>query len=137
MLYKKIKFKLFSDGRGDLVPIEIGNQKYDVPFEVKRCYFISVPTNENKAVRGKHAHKNLKQVIVCLNGSFTLRLLNRNGEEESIRLSKKDEGIYIENLVWRELNNFSDNCVILVLANQHYDKDDYITDINEFLAFVE
>ncbi|CAL2075086.1 FdtA/QdtA family cupin domain-containing protein [Tenacibaculum sp. 190524A02b] len=133
MLHKKIEFKLFSDGRGDLVPIEIGSDEYDIPFEVKRCYFISVPTNDNGAIRGKHAHKNLKQVIICLNGSFVLRLVGTNGKEEKIMLSKKDEGIYIENLVWRELMDFSENCVILVLASEHYDAEDYITDFDEFL----
>ncbi|CAA0179541.1 FdtA/QdtA family cupin domain-containing protein [Tenacibaculum maritimum] len=135
MLYKRINFKEFSDGRGELVPIEIGADNYDISFEVKRCYFISVPTNDDGAIRGKHAHKNLKQVIICLNGSFTLRLLDRFGREEELVLSKKNEGIYIEDLTWRELKNFSENCVILVLASEHYSEEDYIRNFEEFLNY--
>jgi dTDP-4-dehydrorhamnose 3,5-epimerase-like enzyme len=136
-LYKKITFKNFSDGRGELIPIEIGSENFDIPFEVKRCYFISFPTNENGAVRGKHAHKNLKQVIVCLNGSFTLRLIDRFGNEENIILKAKNTGILIENLIWRELKNFSKNCVILVFADHHYNAEDYIVDFKEFLNITD
>lgn len=137
-LFKRLSFREFTDGRGELVPIEIGraSEGFDIPFEVKRCCFISVPTNENNAVRGKHAHRNLEQVIICMNGSFTLVLDNGIDEKVELKLTHKNEGIYIKDLIWRELKSFSENCVILVLSSQHYDEHDYIKDYSEFKAIV-
>lgn len=134
MLYKKVRFKTFSDGRGDLVPIEIGSNfaNADIPFDVERCYFISIPTNDDNAVRGKHAHFDLEQIIVCVNGSFTLDLDDGRGEKESVFLSNNTEGVYIKDLVWRELRDFSADCVILVFASKHYNERDYIRDYDEF-----
>jgi len=135
MLYQKKVFKEFSDGRGELVPLEIGRSfnGADIPFDVKRCYFISVPTNEGNAVRGRHAHYNLEQMIICMNGSFNLRLEDGKGEVSEVYISKKNEGIYIKSLVWRELSDFSENCVILVLASQHFNESDYIRDYEKFI----
>ena len=139
MIYKKLNFKKFSDGRGDLVPLEIGKDfpKADIPFDVERCYFISVPTNDDNALRGRHAHKDLEQVIICINGSFTLDLDDGKGNKESINLSHNAEGIYIKNLIWRELRNFSKECTILVLASKHYNEHDYVKDYREFLGMVK
>ena len=137
-MFKKIYFKKYSDGRGDLVPIEIGAdfQNADIQFDVKRCYFISTPTNEKNAIRGKHAHYDLEQVIICMNGSFNLVLDDGKGNRESVFLSNNSEGVYVKNLIWRELMNFSENCVILVLASKHYNENDYIRDYNKFLKIV-
>jgi len=135
MFFEKLEFNKFSDGRGDLVPLEFGAdfKNWDIPFDVKRCYFISAPTNDDGAVRGKHAHFNLEQVIICLHGSFRLDLENQDGLKKSFMLSKPNEGIHIKKgLVWRELKNFSSNCVALVLSSEHYDKEDYIRNYDEF-----
>ncbi|MFZ3073207.1 MAG: FdtA/QdtA family cupin domain-containing protein [Thermodesulfobacteriota bacterium] len=134
LLYRKINFKKFTDGRGDLVPLEMGRDR-DIPFDVKRCYFISNPTNDG--IRGRHAHRSLEQVIVCLNGSFTLSLDDGKGGREDIVLDRDDFGIHIKDLVWRELKGFSEKCVILVLADSHYHAGDYIHDYNEFLKAVK
>ena len=133
MLYRKVNFKKFTDGRGDLVPLELGRER-DIPFDVKRCYFISNPTNDG--IRGRHAHRNLEQVVVCLNGSFTLTLDDGKGAKEDILLDRDDFGIHIKDLVWRELKGFSKNCVVLVFADNHYDEDDYIRNYDSFLKVV-
>ena len=134
--WKKIKFKRFSDGRGDLVPLEFGEAfpKSDIPFEVKRCYYITAPTNDDGAIRGRHAHKKLNQVIICLTGFFTLTLEAVNGKRADFFLNDNTTGIIIADHtpVWRELSNFSPNCVIIVLASEHYNPDDYINDYNTF-----
>ena len=119
-MYQRLAFKKFSDGRGDLVPIEFGqkNNPTEVPFDVKRCYYISAPTND--AVRGKHAHHDLEQVIICIHGSFTL-VLDDGSKREEIFLDNNHTGIHIKSPIWRELKGFSKGCVILVLASQHYD----------------
>ncbi len=136
-MFNTIKFNKFSDGRGDLVPIEFGTEfkESNIPFKVKRCYFISAPTNDDGAIRGKHAHYSLEQVIICVHGSFTLDLDDGKGIKESIHLSEDDIGVHIKKgLVWRELRDFSPNCVVLVFASEHYDENDYI---HEFSVFKE
>lgn len=135
-MYRIINFKKFSDGRGDLVPIEFGisdekDGNCNIPFHVKRCYYISAPTND--AIRGKHAHYDLEQVIICIHGSFTL-VLDDGRKKCSCHLDNNHTGVHIRNLVWRELKNFSENCVILVLASEHYNPDDYIRDYKTFLS---
>jgi len=133
-MFQILNFKKFSDGRGDLIPIELGSKflKSEIPFDVKRIYFISSPTNKDNAVRGKHAHIDLEQVIICANGFFTLDLEDLNGEKKSIIFNENNKGIYIKKLIWRELRNFSKDCVIIVLASKSYDDQNYIRDYDEF-----
>ena len=134
-MFEIINFKKFSDGRGDLIPIELGSDFYNsqIPFDVKRIYYISSPSNEDNAVRGKHAHYNLEQVIICANGSCTIDMENLKGAKKSLLLKENNEGIYIKKgLVWRELKNFSNNCVVIVLASEHYDSKDYIDNYEKF-----
>lgn len=133
MLFKTINFKKFTDGRGDLIPLEFGSdfENADIPFDVKRCYFISHLTKD--VIRGQHAHKNLEQVIIAANGKFTLSLDNGRGDTKDIVLDTNTVGVHIKNLVWRELKDFSDDCVIWVLASDHYKESDYIRNKNEFL----
>lgn len=123
--YSKIDFPIFGDGRGELISIE-GNK--NIPFEIKRVYYMS---NFSNFPRGFHAHKKLSQVILCLSGSFSLKLDDGFNKETYI-LNSTNEGVLINNLVWREMHDFSDNCVILVLASEHYDESDYIRQRSDF-----
>ncbi len=119
---KKIEFLDYADEYGHLSPIE---EKKDVPFEIKRVYYI---TKVNKNVRrGFHSHKNLEQVLVCINGSVTI-LVKSPYEEQEIVLNDATEGLYIGPMVWREMFNFSDQAVLLVLASELYDINDYVRD---------
>lgn len=130
MIAKKIKFTSFDDERGSLVAIEgIKN----VPFEIKRIYYIS--KNKKNFRRGFHAHKNLKQVLICVNGSCMVHLDN-GFETEEILLNNSAEGLYLENNIWREMYNFSDDAVLLVLASEYYDESDYIRKYDDFLKFI-
>lgn len=134
-MFEIINFKKFSDGRGDLIPIELGSNFFysQIPFDVKRIYYISSPSNEDNAVRGNHAHYNLEQVIICANGSLTIDLEDLKGQKKSLVLKENNEGIYIKKgLVWRELKKFSDNCVIIVLASEHYNRTDYVDNYENF-----
>ena len=99
MHYQRIKFNKFTDGRGDLIPIEfVGDVKNpDIPFLVKRCYVISASTNDG--IRGQHAHRDLEQAIICLHGSFT-PMLDNGVDKEEVILDKDNEGIYIRDAVW-------------------------------------
>ena len=128
-LIKLIDLPSLGDQRGGLVAIE-SNQS--IPFEIKRLYYIFNTTNQS---RGFHAHIDLKQVAVCVKGSCRFILDNGHVREEVI-LNSPTQGLYIEALTWREMHDFSDDCVLLVLASKHYDESDYIRDYQEFLKEV-
>ena len=128
-LIKLIDLPSLGDQRGGLVAIE-SNQS--IPFEIKRLYYIFNTTNQS---RGFHAHIDLKQVAVCVKGSCRF-ILDSGHVREEVILSSPTQGLYIEALTWREMHDFSDDCVLLVLASKHYDESDYIRDYQEFLKEV-
>ena len=100
-----------------------------IPFSIKRVYYLyDVPKNGK---RGGHAHKNLFQVLIAVNGSFEV-LLDDGFNKKIIILNRPDVGLYIPNGIWREMNNFSKNSVCLVLASESYDEEDYIRNYEDF-----
>ncbi|MDB1948003.1 FdtA/QdtA family cupin domain-containing protein [Clostridium tertium] len=122
-----IKFKNISDKYGSLVPIEA---KKDIPFEIKRIYYIKDVKEE--AVRGFHSHRMLHQVLICISGNVKIRL--KNGfDEKIVQLDNSDYGLYIGPMIWREMFEFSNNAVLLVLASEYYDESDYIRDYDTYL----
>lgn len=126
MMYNIINFSTHNDYEGCLVALEKGEDFY---FEVKRVYYIW-GTKPN-IIRGKHAHHKLEQLIVCLSGSCDFFL--DNGEKQvKIHLDDPTKGLYIKHDIWREFTNFSKDCVVMVLASEHYDEADYIRDYKEF-----
>lgn len=129
--YELVDFKTLGDDRGSLIAIEEG---YNAPFEIKRVYYI-FDTKEG-VERGFHAHKNLKQICIVVKGSCTFVLDNGN-EKEEIKLWDPNRGLFIEGLIWREMKEFSEDCVLVVLASEHYDENDYIRDYDKFLKEVE
>ena len=85
--------------------------------------------------RGFHSHKNLKQLLICINGSCKIHI--DNGEEtEEVLLDNPAEGLYLEHNIWREIYNFSPNAVLLVLASEVYDESDYIRNYDDFKKFI-
>ena len=129
-LIKTVSFKSLGDERGSLVSLE-GNE--NVPFDIKRVYCIS-GTKEGVS-RGFHAHRNLKQVAVCVMGSCRF-VLDNGKQREEVVLDKSTIGLLINDLTWREMYDFSPDCVLVVLANEHYDESDYIRDYQEFFKAV-
>jgi len=129
-LIKTISFKTLGDEDGSLVSLE-GNKS--VPFDIKRVYYIF---GTKKGVsRGFHAHRNLKQVAICVTGSCRFILDNGRLREEVV-LDKSTTGLLIDDLTWREIYDFSPDCVLMVLASEHFDELDYIRDYQEFLKAV-
>ena len=126
-----IKFKDIKDKYGHLTPIE-GN--VDIPFSVKRVYYITGV--EQGVTRGFHSHRQLHQVLICLNGSVKIRVNNPN-EEEIIELNNPSIGLYIGPYVWREMFDFSEGSVLLVLASEYYDESDYIRNYDFYLEEAE
>lgn len=131
-LVQWIDFQSLGDERGQLVALEIGQEK-NIPFDIQRVYYIY--HTEAGISRGFHAHKALKQVAICVSGSCTM-VLDNGTQRQSILMDCPTQGLLIESMTWREMHNFSDDCVLLVLANEHYDESDYIRDYQEFLQQV-
>lgn len=122
-----IKFKNIKDDQGALIPIE---SKKDIPFEIKRIYYIKDVKKE--AIRGFHSHRMLHQVLICISGNVKIRL--KDGlEEKIVNLNNNDYGLYIGPMIWREMFDFSKDAVLLVLASEYYDESDYIRDYNIYL----
>ncbi len=131
MDYQLIKFPVHGDHTGSLVALEKGE---DFPFDIRRVYYIW--GTDKDAVRGKHAHRKLEQVIVCTSGSCDF-ILDDGRERETIHLDNPTEGLHIKNNIWREFTNFSPDCVVMVLASEHYDESDYIRNYDDFLESVK
>jgi|SRR5574343_480401 len=114
------------DVRGNLSVIE-GDV---IPFVMKRVYYLyDVPSG---AERGGHSHKVQQEFLVALSGSFTV-VLTDGKDKISVTLNKPNEGLWIPNGIWRELENFSSGSVCLVIASDIFEEADYIRDYNEFL----
>ena len=121
-----ISLPKIEDRRGNLSVIENDT----IPFEIKRVYYVyDIPSGVE---RGGHSHKELKEFLVALSGSFDV-VLNDGNEIKKITLNKPNEGLLINPGIWRELKNFSSGAVCLVLASNVYVEDDYIRDLDEFL----
>ena len=129
-LIQTIDFNLIGDERGSLISLE---QQKDIPFVIQRIYYI-FDTKENVS-RGYHAHKELEQVAVCVKGSCRFILDDGKNREEYV-LNSPSKGLYIDNNKWREMHDFSKDCVLMVLASKYYDEADYIRDYAEFLKGV-
>ena len=124
--YKLVDLKTLGDERGSLIAIEQG---HNAPFEIKRVYYI-FDTKEG-VERGFHAHINLKQIAIAVKGSCTF-VLDDGEKREEIKLDNPNQGLFIEGLIWREMKNFSSDCVLVVLASEYYDENDYIRSYDFF-----
>lgn len=128
--YKILEFKDLGDERGNLVVVE-GNQ--DIPFEIKRVFYIY--GSDCDVIRGQHANK--KSEFVLINVSGTSKVKVDNGfETEIIELDRPRMGLYLPTMLWKDMYDFSEDSVLLVLASEHYDNNEYIRDYKEFIKAV-
>ena len=127
----KYVFQQHGDERGQLVALE---EFKDIPFEIKRVYYM-YDTGEG-IHRGFHAHKTLKQILICIHG-YCKVLLDNGQEKKIVSLEKPYEGLYISHNMWREMYDFSPDAVLMVLASEYYDESDYIRDYDQFLNSVK
>lgn len=124
---KMLDLPKISDPRGNLTFIEYPQH---IPFEIKRTYYLyDVPGG---AERGGHAHKELQQLIIAMSGSFDI-VLDDGVNKQRIHLNRPYFGLYVNTMVWRELDNFSSGSVCMVLASIPYDESDYYRDYEEFI----
>lgn len=118
---------MHGDERGSLIALEEG---HNIPFPIKRVYYLFDTAAGMR--RGLHAHKELKQVVVAVRGSCFF-LLDDGSERVSVLLDNPAQGLLIDSCIWREMYDFSEDCVLMVLANSLYDESDYIRNYDEFL----
>ena len=118
------------DNRGTLIALE---QMANIPFEIKRVYYMFDTVSGVR--RGFHAHKCLKQMLICVHGSCKI-LLDDGSEKQEVLLDKPNKGLIIESNIWREMFDFSPDAVLMVLASELYDENDYIRNYDEFLKMV-
>ena len=122
-----IQLPKVQDARGNLSFIEEENH---IPFPIKRAFWIyDVPGGEE---RGGHAYRKNEEFIVALSGSFDVVLDDGKGNVQSFHLNRSYYGLYVPNMIWRQMTNFSTNSLAMVLASRSYDAEDYIRDYEQF-----
>ena len=125
-----VELPVVTDPRGDLTFIEGENH---IPFPIRRVYYLyNVPVD---AERGGHAHHELEQVVFALSGSFRIKIDNGSTKSE-YWLSNPQKGLYINKLIWREMDCFSQGAVCMVLASHPYDESDYLREYNDFISTI-
>lgn len=125
-----IKFNDLGDERGKLVVIE-GEE--EIPFEIKRVFYIY--DSDKTVIRGQHANLNSEFVLINIAGSSTVRITDGR-EELIVELNKPMTGVYVPKMIWKDMYDFSENSILLVLASTHYDGNEYIRDYNQYLETI-
>ncbi|ALB67378.1 sugar 3,4-ketoisomerase [Cronobacter dublinensis] len=121
-----IPLQKHGDARGSLIALE---EQKNVPFSIKRVYYMF--DTQQGVRRGFHAHKQLMQLAVAVRGTCKF-LLDDGVSQEVISLDDPSQGLLIEKMVWHEMFDYSDDCVLMVLADDLYDESDYIRDYSLF-----
>ena len=126
-LCRIINFKDLGDERGKLVVIAGGG--VDIPFDIKRVFYIY--GSDSDIIRGKHANRNSEFVLVNVAGKSKV-MITDGYDKKIVELSKPMEAVYIPKMIWKEMYDFSEDSVLLVLSNTHYDGKEYIRDFEEY-----
>lgn len=121
-------FAAFNDDRGSLIAWESNK---NIPFEIKRVYCIYGVKDHKR--RGLHAHKEGDIILICIKGTCKI-LINDGVYSTETLLDGANKGLHIPSGRWHEMYDFSQDAILLVLASNQYDEDDYIRDINTFLT---
>ncbi|WHR56022.1 FdtA/QdtA family cupin domain-containing protein [Wohlfahrtiimonas chitiniclastica] len=127
-LINLIDFPVLGDERGSLVALE---GMKNIPFDIKRVYYIF---GANEQPRGFHAHKKLQQCAIALSGKCRV-VMDNGSKKEDVWLDIPNKGLLIKD-EWHEMHDFSKDCVLLVLASQYYDEDDYIRNYDKYLEYL-
>ena len=125
---KILEFSDLGDERGNLVVVE-GNG-FDIPFEIKRVFYIY--GSDAEVIRGRHANRKTEFVLINVSGTSKVRLDN-GYEQEVIELNRPRMGLYLSTMLWKEMYDFSEDSILLVLASEHYDAEEYIRDYDEYI----
>jgi dTDP-4-dehydrorhamnose 3,5-epimerase len=125
-LARYLEFPIRGDKDGWLIALE---SERNIPFPIKRAYYIF--DTQPGVRRGKHAHRSLRQAMICIAGTVDV-LLDDGATHETVHLDRNDRALMLDPMVWHEMHDFSPGCVLLVLAETWYDESDYIRDYAQF-----
>ncbi|MCM1096818.1 MAG: FdtA/QdtA family cupin domain-containing protein [Ruminococcus flavefaciens] len=126
-----LEFSQKGDERGHLVIVE---GMKDIPFEIKRIFYIY--GSDASVVRGQHANRNSEFVLINVAGTSKVKVMDGKGNETIFALNRPHTGIYLPTMVWKEMYDFSADSVLLCLASEHYDPDEYIRSYEDFRKLV-
>ena len=127
MKIQLIQLQIHGDERGSLIALE--DQK-NVPFNIRRVYYLF--DTKPGIRRGFHAHKKINQIAIVVRGSCRF-YLNDGHESVNILMESPTQGLLLPPMLWHEMYDFSEDCVLMVLADQHYDESDYIRNHDQFI----
>lgn len=128
---RMLDFPQKGDERGQLVIAEGG---IDIPFEIKRVFYIY--GSDADVIRGQHANRRTEFVLINVAGTSKVKVKDGEGNEAIYCLNRPHTGIYLPTMVWKDMYDFSHDSVLLVLASEHYDPEEYIRDYDEFVKIV-
>lgn len=128
---RMLEFSQRGDERGKLVVVEGGQ---DIPFDIKRVFYIY--GSDNSVVRGQHANRKSEFVLINVAGRSKVKVKDGEGNEAIYCLNRPHTGIYLPTMVWKDMYDFSEDSVLLVLTNTHYDANEYIRNYEEFARIV-
>ena len=129
---RMLEFPQKGDERGHLVIVE---GMKDVPFDIKRIFYIY--GSDKDVIRGQHANLKSQFVLVNVAGKSKVRVKDGLGNEAVFSLNRAHTGIYLPEMVWKDMYDFSEDSVLLVLSSEHYDPEDYIRDYDTFVKMVQ
>lgn len=125
---KMLEFPQKGDERGHLVIVEGG---VDIPFDIKRAFYIY--GSDSNVVRGQHANRKTEFVLINVAGTSKIKVKDGEGNEATYCLNRPHIGIYLPTMVWKDMYDFSEDSVLLVLASEHYDASEYIRNYDDFV----
>ncbi|WP_430884119.1 sugar 3,4-ketoisomerase [Fusibacter sp. JL216-2] len=126
-----VKFHQLGDKRGHLVVIESNK---DIPFEIERIFYIY--GSDKGVIRGQHANKDSEFILINVSGKSKVKI-DYGYSQEIIELNEPHMGVYIPKMIWKEMYDFSEESVLLVLSNSKYNSDEYIRDYGEYLKIIQ
>jgi dTDP-4-dehydrorhamnose 3,5-epimerase-like enzyme len=126
-----LEFPQKGDERGHLVIVE---GKRDIPFEIKRVFYIY--GSDKNVVRGQHANRKTEFVLINVSGTSKVKVKDGRGNEAIYCLNRPHTGIYLPVMVWKDMYDFSEDAVLLVLASEPYDAAEYIRDYEDYIHAV-
>ena len=125
---KIMEFPDFGDDRGNLVVVE--GEGMDIPFDIKRVFYIY--GSDAEVIRGRHANRKSEFVMINVSGKSKVKVDN-GYEKQIIELNRPRMGLYLSTMVWKDMYEFSEDSVLLVLASEHYDAEEYIRNYDDFI----
>lgn len=129
---RMLEFPQRGDERGYLVVAEGGGK--NIPFDIKRIFYIY--GSDPQVVRGQHANKKSEFVLINVSGQSKVKVKDGKGNEAVFSLNRPHTGIYLPKMIWKDMYDFTENSVLLCLASEHYDAEEYIRDYAEFVKMV-